>query len=418
MKKEDFMKVVRSKHSDALSAEQEAFYGNIGELLETAMSAETVERNKQLSAITDKLGGVDEGQTISAIVRTLGTKIDELESKFKRGLSDGEKYSLRRMLEGKKDDIYAVMNSKDKGKAWEIEFKARRAVSDMMQTTTILTGAVAINTDNVFDDMELTVIRYPANFVPDAINSRPVSKVPYSIKWKEQITAGTGAVAAIGEGVEKPLVDFKFEWKYAYRKKYAGRIEFTEETEIDFEQLVLDVIQMFEDQVLRAYNDGLLVDILAWAPSYVSSALDGTIVKPTVMNVVNAGRLAIAVQNYTADTLIINPADYAATQNMQNINGDPIFVPDNVLFPGLRLFITNKITAGTALVGEGGIIKEQHGSFILRSGQYGNQLIENEKTIIGELFSVLKLPTESKKGWMQLDIAAVKLALTLIPVLA
>jgi len=177
---------------------------------------------------------------------------------------------------------------------------------------------------------------------------------------------------------------------------------------------MLEIIAMFEMDVMRAYNAGLLAAIVAWAPAYTTSALDGTLVKPSLMNVVNAGKLAIAVQNYSADTLIMNPADYAETQNMQNVNGDPIFVPDNVLFPGLRLFVTNNIVAGTVLLGEGGVVKEQHGNYILRSGTYGNQFIENEKTIVGELFSVIKLPTESKKGWIKLDVPTVKAALKVV----
>jgi hypothetical protein len=130
------------------------------------------------------------------------------------------------------------------------------------------------------------------------------------------------------------------------------------------------------------------------------------------MNVVKAGKLKVATDNYTADTLIINPADYAEGDNMQDTLGNPIFVPESVLFPGLRVFVTNNIDAGTVLVGEGGIVKEQHGSYILRSGTYGNQFIENEKTIVGELYSVIKLPTEAKKGWVKLDVATVKDALT------
>lgn len=409
MKKEDFLKICRSKASKDFSPEEETFLGSIGEAIEKAFELSSVERSKKLAEITEKLGSFDEGQSVSAIVRGLSDKITTLEEKAKRGFSANDKFNLKKALEGKKSEIENVIRAK--GQAWSLEFKAKRAASALMTTSTVVTGAAAINTDNVFDDIELTVIKYPANFVGDAINSRMVGKVPYSIKWKEEVTAGDGVIGSVNEGATKTLVDYKFEWKYAYRKKYAGRIEFTEETEIDFEQLTLDIIDMFESQVLRTYNDGLLTDILAWAPSYTSTILNSTIVKPNIMNVVNAGKLQISNNNYTADTLIINPGDYAETQNMQNINGDPIFVPDNVLFPGLNLFVTNKITAGTVLVGEGMIVKEQHGSYIVRSGQYGNQLIENEKTIIGELYSVIKLPTRSKKGWVKLDVATVKAAL-------
>ena len=117
------------------------------------------------------------------------------------------------------------------------------------------------------------------------------------------------------------------------------------------------------------------------------------------------------MSEYAPDTLIVNPADYAEVQNMQDTLGNPIFVADSVLFPGIRVIVTSAMTAGTCLLMEGGIIKEQHGSFILRSGTYGNQLIENERTIIGELFSNMKLPTESKKGVVKLVIATVKAAL-------
>lgn len=410
MKKENFLQIVRAKAGNTLTPEEEAMFGSIGEAVERAFAEDSTERSKQLKAITDKLGNVEDGESLAGIIRNLAQRIDDAEQRMTNKLTDNDKFMLRSALEKIKDDIYKVTR-KETNTPWGLEFKAKRAASAMMQTTTVLTGAVALNTDNVFDDMNITVIRYPQNFIGDAISSRQVAKVPMSIKWKEQVTAGTGNAAAVSEGAEKTLQDYKFEWKYAYRKKYAGRIEMTEETEIDFEQLVLDIINMFEQNVLRAYNAGLLADILTWADGYAGSALDLTIVKPTLMNVISAGKLDIQSDNYNADTLILNPSDYAETQNMQDINGNPIFIPDNVLFPGLRLFITNNITAGTALLGEGGIIQEQHGSFILRSGTYGNQFIENEKTIVGELFSVIKLPTESKKGWVKLDIAAVKAAL-------
>ena len=411
MKKEAFLQIVRSKAKAALSPEEEAMFGSIGEAVEQAFTADTVERKKQIDDITTQLGSFDEGESVATVIRNLATKVDAVEAASQRKLSNSDKYILRSALEKIKDDIMKVVR-KETNTPWGLEFKARRAASAMMTTSTVVTGAVAQNSDNVFEDVDVTVIRYPKNFIGDAINSRQVSKVPESIKWKEEVVAGDGVAAAVTEGNTKPLTDFKFEWKYAYRKKYAGRIEMTEETEIDFEQLVLDIIDMFEAQVLRKYNAGLLTDILAWAPVYAGTSLDLTLVKPTLMNVVSAGQLQLTTKEYTPDVLILNPSDYATTQNLQNVDGDPIFIPDNVLFPGLKVFITNNVTAGTCLLGDSSIIKEQHGAYILRSGTYGTQFIENEKTIVGEIFSVMKLPAESKKGWVKLVIATVKTALT------
>ena len=406
MKKENFLQIVRSKAKTALTPEEEAMFGSIGEAVEQAFASETVERNKKIDAIITQLGTVDEGQSLSEIIRTLSTKIDEVEEKSKRSLSEADKKNLRSVLEANKD---VIRNSRNRTTpAWEIEFKAKRAASAMMTTGTLLTGAVAINNPNELDDLQITFIKYPNNFILDAINSRQVTKVPASRRWKEQVVANEGVPTVVAEGTTKPLTDYKFEYKYSYVKKYAGRIEMTEEVEIDMEQLMMEIITMFERDVLKVYQAGVFADILAWAPAYTTTGLDGTLVNPQIRNVVNAGVLAVAVNNYTADTLIINPADYALGQNMENSVGDPIFVPDSVMYPGLKLFVTSLIDAGTVLVGEGAIVEEQHGSFILRRGTYGTQFIENEFTIVGEVFSNLKLPTESKTSWVKIDIATVK----------
>jgi len=410
MKKDDFLKIVRANAKKELSPEEVGYFESIGAAIETAFSSEQVERNKQLTDLTNLIGSVDEGQNVANIVRALAARVDEAEAKMKRTMNADEKNKVRRALEGKKAEIQKIIR-KESNTPWSLEFTLKRAASALMTNATVVTGATAHNTDNIFEDVEIEVIRYPKNFILDAVSSRQVAKVPAVWRWKEEITAGVGVPTATAEGVTKPLVDKKFEWKYVERVKYAGRIEFTEEVEIDFEQLTMDIIDMFENDVLRAYNAGVLAAILAWAPVYAGTALDNTIVKPVLMNVITAGQLQLAAANYVGDVLVLNPADYATTQTMQNINGDPIFIPDNVMFPGLRVFVTNNIAAGTALLGEGSIIKEQHGSYIVRQGTYGTQFIENEKTIVGEIFSALKLPTETKKGWVKLVIATVKDAL-------
>lgn len=412
MKKADFLAICRNMAKTPLTAEDEGLLSAIGQGIEDAMTQEGVARKKQLDeALSGLVGGLDEGQTISSIVRNIASKVEDLENNSKRSLNDREKLSLRNVLEANKD---VIRNSRKKdAPAWEIEFKARRAASALMTTATLLTGAVAINNPNELDDLMVTFIQYPKNFILDAINSRQVSKVPASRKWKEQIAANDGEIAAVGEGVEKPLVDYKFTWKYSYRKKYAGRIEMTEEDEIDMEQLMMDIITMFERDVLKTYQDGVLADIIAWVPAYTTTGLDNTIVKPTVYSVIGALKLQAELLNYSPDVVIMNPADAAEAIYLQDTNGNQLFIPESLQFGGLRPFITNKVNAGTIYVGTSSIVEEQHGSFILRRGAYGNQFIENEFTIVGEIFSNLKLPTESKKGWVSGVIATVKEALQL-----
>ena len=390
MKKENFLQIVRSKAKVALTPEEESMFGSIGEAIEQAFTADAVERNKQLKAITDKLGSVEDGESLAGVIRTLGEKVDAVEAASKKTLSADDKYLLKRALKAKETEIMAAKRGAN---PWSLEFKAKRAASAMMTTGTVMTGAVAYQTDNLFDDMEVIVIKYPKNFILDAISSRNVANIEHAWRWKEEITAGVGVPTVVAEGTVKPLVDKKFTWKYADRVKYAGRMEYTEEVTMDFDALLIDIINMFEQDVLRAWQNAVLAAVIAYAPAYTTTALDGKIVKPTVYSVIGAGKLHVENNNYEPDVVIMNPGDAAEAIYLQDNNGAQQFIPADLQYGGLQPFVNNGVAVGTILVGTKNTIQERHSNYIVRSGQYGDQLIENEYTIIGEVFSKLKLPT-------------------------
>lgn len=404
MKKEDFMQIVRSKAKETLTEQETNFFNGIGEAIETAFGAETVERNKQLKAITDKLGGIDEGETYASIIRNLSATVEKLEKNAKRGFTSSEQFKLKSLLEAKKEEIQRARKG---GNPWEIEFRAKRAASALMTTSTVLTGAQAINNPNMFEDMDVVVIQYPKNFILDAISSRGVTKVPAVWRWKEQITAGVGVPAATAEGNTKPLVDKKFTYTSSDRVKYAGRIEMTEEVEIDFEQLVLDIINMFETDVIKAWHDGVLAAVVAYASAYTTTVLDGTMPSPDVYGAIMAGVAWIQGNKYDPDVIVMNPVDVWLAKSTQDNNGNYKMNPfggiDN--FAGLQLITSTGVEAGKILIGTRQTIQEQHSNFIIRKGVYGTQFIENESTIVGEIFSVLKTPTASKASWLYLDIS-------------
>ena len=285
MKKDDFMKIVRSKAKEPLDEQAENMFGSIGEAIESALSAESVERNKQLKTITDKLGTTPEGKDFATIIRNLGVTVDSLEAKTKRNLTSDDRFKLKQKLEDKKDEI---MRAKGSNTPWAIEFSAKRAASAMMTTSTILTGASAINTFGVVDDLEVLVIQYPKNFIIDAIGGRQIAKVPPVLRWKEQNTESTDAVGFTSEGAVKQLTDKSFVWKTAERKKYAGRIEFTEELAMDFDQLLLQIIDMFEQQVIRSWNTAVQASLVAYCSAYTTSELDATFINPGTSQVIQA----------------------------------------------------------------------------------------------------------------------------------
>lgn len=411
MKKEAFLTVVRNSTKKELSEPEIAMFGAIGEAVESAFQTDAIERNAQIKVITDKLGMTDEGQTIAEIMRNVASKVDELEKKASRSFSPEQKDGLRSKLEAKKDEIERARKG---GAPWEIQFSAKRAASAMMTTASIMAGAVAINNTNSMDDLEVLVIQYPKNFILDAIDSRKIAKVPENLRWKYQIAGGDGVATKVLEGAVKPLIDKKFAFEYAYREKYAGRIEFTEEVEIDFDQLVMQIITMFEDDVIRVWQDAVLAKILAYADVYTTTALDGKFVKPSVYSVIGAAKLHVQNSNYDPDVVLMNPGDAAEAIYLQDNDGNQQFIPESLQFGGLMPIISTKIPLGQIVVGTKRTIKELHSSFIIRKGVYGDQFIENESTIIGEIFSILKLPTITKPSWIKIDVATVKEALQVI----
>lgn len=408
MKKTEFMDVCRSMAKTPLTDEDSRFLEAIGSALEKGFEADVVERKKQVDeAIKNTLGVFEGSESVATIIRGLSTKIEEMEAKAKRSLTVSEKYNLKKLLESKKDDIKRAMTS---GEAWELQFKAKRAAGALMTTSNVMTGTGVSLSENTFEDPELVVIQYPANFILDAINSRKVARVPDTLVVREQ-TALNGGATVTAEGNTKPLVSMTFEKKTYDRKKYAGRLEMNEEVEIDFEQLTIQIIQMFEDDVLRVMNDGVLADIITFASPYVSTSLDGTIVDPDIYAVMGAGMLHIQNAEFAPDIIVMNPADVWARILTQDTEGAYKINPLAQKPLGLTEFVTNKIAAGHILIGTRSKIKEQHGDYIVRKGVVGEQFIKNQSTIVGEIFSVLQTPELNKLSWVYMDVEAVKQAL-------
>lgn len=411
MTKEQFLEIVRRSMKKDPTTEELAFLGTIGEAIESAFKADSVTRKKELDEAVKQLGTFEEGKTASDIIRTLAKNVDDLEKKIKREFTAEDKFKLRAMLEEKKSEILAARKTNT---PWEIEFRAKRAASALMTTTTVLTGATAINNPNMLDDLEVLVIQYPKNFIVDAIGGRQVSKVPQTLRWKEQTVESTDAVGLTAEGETKPLTDKIFLWKTATRNKYAGRIEFSEELAMDMDQLLLQIIDMFEQQVIRSWNTAIQAAIVAWVGEYTTTELDGTFLSPGIAQVIQAGKLWVENNKYEPDIVMLSPGNAALARIAQNADGDIQYLPDAVAFQGLTPFISTVIPSTIVIVGSSNIVKEQHSSFILRRGMYGNQFIENEETIVGEVYSLLKLPTVAVGSWVKCTTATVKDALQII----
>jgi len=349
--------------------------------------------------------------TIASQIRNIAEAMEAMEKKQTRSLSDLEKFQLRKSIEDNKGKILEAIRS---GQDFELEFSAKRAATKFTAATaqTNDTGVLLPINENYELEGGISVIRYPENFILNVISNRQVAKVPQQIIKNEQATA-EGAVALVAEGGTKPLTSDTFIRTLTTRKKYAGRIEWTEEFEMDNDMLYAEILSLFEDKVIREWQKGLLAQIVTNGTAYTSSVMDDTLVIPDNGLAVIALQSVINGMNFNADVAIMHPSDIVTTMFTQDTEGNSRLLPymQNGQINGLRVFANNGVTLGTVVVMDSSIYKEIHSGFILRFGTYNDQFIKNEKSAIGEVFSILRVAKNNLPGAMSASLATVKAAL-------
>jgi hypothetical protein len=117
--------------------------------------------------------------------------------------------------------------------------------------------------------------------------------------------------------------------------------------------------------------------------------------------------------NFNADTVLMHPSDIVTTMFTQDTEGNSRLLPymQNGAINGMRVVSSNAITQGTAIVMDSSVYREWHSDFILRFGTYNDQFIKNEKSAIGEVFSILRIAVNNLPGVMAIDLDAVKASL-------
>lgn len=377
-------------------------------------------------ALKDALGEAEKDKDGNVIpmakqLADIAVALEKMEKTNTDLISEKTKYQLNKYVRENFDSIKdAIKHGKD-GMP-EFSFKAVSKAAAMFTTTSAVSNGTGVGlplVENYLVENDIAVIRYPENFILDVIPNRQVAKVPSEVVKTEQATA-EGAVAVVAEGGTKPLTSDTFVRNRTLRKKYAGRIEWTEEFEMDNEMLFAEIVRMFEDKVIRAWQDGIISTIQTNAVAYTSSVFDGTFVQPDNALAVVAGQSVIQGMYFTPNVVIMNPSDIFAAMFTQDVDGNaqikPYIVNNNGSYSinGMRVFSSYKIAQGTALIGDSSVYQEWHSDFIFRVGTYNDQFIKNLKTAIGEVFSLLRIANNEKPAWMVLDLDAVKADLEIV----
>jgi hypothetical protein len=393
-----FVSAIESEMNERAKKQEEAYSASLTEALRSVLGAQ--EKNEQ-------------GQTVTVAeqLRNLAEGLEKVEKNNVRNLSNVEKFQLRKMVkEQHKDICEAIRNGND----LEITFNAKRAAAIYTASTAVAndTGVLLPLNENYEFESEISKIRYPENFILDVISNRQVAKVPQQIIKNEQATA-EGAVALVAEGGTKPLVSDTFLRTLTLRKKYAAHIEWTEEFEMDNEMLYNEILMMFEEKVVRFWNNGLIGTIVSNGTAYTTSVMDDTLVIPDNGLAVIACQSVINGMNFNADTVLMHPSDIVTTMFTQDTEGNSRLLPymQNGQINGMRVVSSNAITLGTAVVMDSSIYREMHSDFILRFGTYNDQFIKNQKSAVGEVFSILRVAKNNLPGAMAVNLATVRAAL-------
>jgi hypothetical protein len=393
-----FVSAIENEMNERAKKQEEAYSKSLTEALRSVLGAQ--EKNEKGETVT-----------VAEQLRNLAEGLEKVEKNNVRQISNLEKFQLRKMVREQHNDIVdAIRNGKD----LEITFNAKRAAAIYTASTAVAndTGVLLPLNENYEFESEISKIRYPENFILDVISNRQVAKVPQQIIKNEQATA-EGAVALVAEGGTKPLVSDTFLRTLTLRKKYAAHIEWTEEFEMDNEMLYNEILAMFEEKVVRAWNNGLISTIVSNGTAYTTSVMDNTLVIPDNGLAVIACQSVINGMNFNADVVLMHPSDIVTTMFTQDTEGNSRLLPymQNGQINGMRVVSSNAITLGTAVVMDSSVYREMHSDFILRFGTYNDQFIKNQKSAVGEVFSILRIAKNNLPGVMAVTLSTVRAAL-------
>ena len=287
---------------------------------------------------------------------------------------------------------------------------------DLIHTTdnVITTTTGSFLPEDVRNDPNLVLKRRDREYIHDIASVSVVEKVPEVFTFTEEGDA-EGNIAVITENGLKPQVHLSLIKNQVEAKKAAGYIVVTEEVLKWRSRAWAAILRLFRDKVYRDYEDILTTQMLGEAVSYIGTPLDGTIENPTNFDAVIAAILQLEQLNFQPNTMVINPADKWKLAMTTTPNGMFIlpYIQQGGSFAllGLRVITTNKVAAGTFLLGESStwFIEEEPPQ--VRTGLVNDDFIHNRMTIVGEIFFLSYVPSNNAGAWVSGSFADIKEAL-------
>lgn len=438
MKKVNITEALKSHNlDDAEKSIMDGVSKEVNEALEDALKGK-ISADEAKKAIEDAIKGLPETHSAKSIIMP-GTApeggtdktLDEMMrdamkevAEVKKALSGGASSKIE-TLESVIDKNWGEIERVFKAKAGHVTISMKAAVV-MSTANTIDVSELNPETFGAekIEDRGLILRRRNREYIFDIADRQIVADLPEVIRWDEEGDE-QGAFAIVGEGQVKPLLSLSLVRNESEKQKAAGKIVVTEELMKFRPRLMARIRTLFNRKVVRDYENILTTNLLAQAASYVGTSLDDTVTTPNDYDAIGAVAAQLETLNFAPDVLIINPQDkwrialtkdsegrYVTTLPITGANGQ-------IQFMTFRTVTTNKIAAGTAILGEGDLWKIEQENITMRMG-YGLTMNgstpeadfdHNRMRIIAELFFHNYISSIDAGSFVRFQFATVKAAL-------
>lgn len=351
---------------------------------------------ESFKTIADQLNEKTEG-TLKNILVKQGNKITELEGKLSKG-GNGVIKSMIQFLDGYKEKFAEI--KKAKSGSIEMHFKTVTSISGS-------TSVPSVPANPYFpmptDTGEFVDIQLPKLFILDIIDKGETTSP--ALLWTEQGASVFGA-AIVSEGSVKPFTTKKAIRRVSQYAKIAAVLTITEELEKDVPKLATEIKRLFTDEVMRTQHNQILADVIAAAPGYVNTALNGLIQAPDNYGAIGAAVAQIQALNFEPDFLAINPNDFwrmnLTKDSLGRYNIPPFVSIDmgNMRYAQLTLVVNPAIAVGQFLVGQAKTYKvDVYEDYTLRIGYINDDFARNQYSAVGEVKQHSYIATNRVNAW-------------------
>jgi hypothetical protein len=206
------------------------------------------------------------------------------------------------------------------------------------------------------------------------------------LAWANELEAIQGTASAnVPEGGLKPQLQHQWAVEISRAKKAAGWVELTDELEDDLPQFATKVRRAIQEDVERAWDDQIQIDVQNAAHPYEIAGLDNQIAFANRWDAILAFMGQVGFYNFIPNAVAINWLTNVMLKSAKNVNGTyllPSFADEVIRL----LVFANKMAIGNALVGDLKQYKvDIYKDFMLKIGWINDELIYNKFAIVGEM---------------------------------